>query len=71
MKAIGDPITLTRNFWYGPEPVTGDILRTRTGRQYVILKIRGKKLECIVAPKDETTEGTVFDWEWGRRKKSH
>lgn len=67
MKSIGDPITLTRAWWDGPEPNTGDILRTTTGRQYAILDVRDKKLDCMVIPKDETTDGQVFDWTWAKR----
>lgn len=68
-KRIGDPITLTRHWWDAPEPRIGDILRTSTGRQYVILEVKQNRLKCIVANKNETTKGMVFEWKWGRRLK--
>lgn len=68
MKRVGDPTTLSRLWWDGPEPEPGDALETKTGRKYLILKVRGKQLDCMVITKDEKTNGEVFKWEWAKRK---
>ena len=65
---LQDCLTLTRLWWEAPEPVTGDVLRTTTGRQYAILNVRGKKLDCLVMSPGEGTKGRVFDWRWTRRR---
>lgn len=67
MKRIGDPTTLTRLSWFGEEPEPGDVLRTRTGRQYLILEVRGRRLFCCVVGPDHVIEGKLFKWEWARR----
>lgn len=69
MRAYWDPVTLTRSWWHGPEPKRGDGLRTRTGRRYVILAVRGKRLDCMVIPPEETIDGMMFDWSWGPRRR--
>jgi hypothetical protein len=69
MKRPGDPCILTRLWWEGPEPVAGDGLRTKTGRQYLILAVRGKRLDCLVLEKDEVINGRVYEWEWGKRER--
>jgi hypothetical protein len=50
MKRAWDPVTLTRHWWHGPEPVCGDGLVTPTGRRYVILDVNRKRLFCMVLP---------------------
>mgnify|MGYP006949699578 CR=1 FL=1 len=67
MKREWDRCILTRLWWNGPEPVPGDGLRTKSGRLYLIMDVRGKRLECLVLPKSEPIEGTVFEWTWGAR----
>lgn len=67
MKQRYDRVKLRRAFWYGPEPVAGDALRTPTGRQYLIMGVNGKTLDCMVDEPGAPVGGTVFDWEWSRR----
>lgn len=68
MKSLWQKIVLTRTFWNGPEPESGDALRTSTGRTYEILKVNGKRLHCRVVPEDTRIEGRVFKWIWNKRK---
>lgn len=70
MKRIGEPVVLRRIWWNGPEPVSGDTLRTRTGRRYLILEVEGKRLDCVViAPDHVSAEGSLeFNWTWGQRR---
>lgn len=67
MKRAWDQVKLTILGWDGDKPDTGDELRTRTGRRYLILSFVGKRLTCLVLPKDEPIKGKVFHWEWGKR----
>lgn len=67
MKAIGDEVRLTRLWWNAPEPRSGDALRTRTGRMYLIRAVRGRSLACVVVPPDAVVRGRVFEWKWGKR----
>ena len=68
MKQPGDPVTLRRIWWDAQEPVTGDVIKTRTGRMYAILEVRENQLDCVVMSPDEIPTGTVFAWEWSGRK---
>lgn len=70
MKFAWDPVTLTRHWWDGPEPVAGDGLKTARGRRYLILSVRGKQLKCLVLPKDAPIEGQVFEWQWSKRTRT-
>lgn len=67
MKKPGDPCKLTCLWWHGPKPEAGDTLRTKTGRQYQILEIRGRVLQCVVLEKDAVPTGTVHPWTWANR----
>jgi hypothetical protein len=70
MKRKGEPVTLTWLWWDGPLPAAGDSLRTRTGRRYLILDVRGRRLDCVVLGPDEViTGGIEFEWTWGKRKR--
>lgn len=71
MKAIGDVVKLRKLFWLKtlPDPRPGDGLRTRTGRLYVIRRVRGRELECVVAPPDAVVPGLTFDWRWSSRRR--
>ncbi len=69
MKRAWDPVTLTRIWWDGPEPRPGDGLVTKTGRKYLILEVKGKRLHCMVLPKEETIDGRTFEWTWAERKR--
>lgn len=69
MKQPWDQVKLTIQFWDGDKPQVGDELLTRTGRRYQILSFVGKRLTCLVLPKDEPIKGRVFYWEWGRRER--
>jgi hypothetical protein len=73
MRQPGDQVRLRRLFWDGPEPVTGDLLVTRSGRRkYVVLEVRGPLLDCVVVGADARPEGTanVFEWTWSRRSRA-
>lgn len=69
MKAEWDRTRLTVKWWHGERPRPGDGLRTRTGRQYLVLAVCEKALDCLVIPRDEKIEGRVFDWEWAPRRR--
>lgn len=70
MKQPWDPVSMNVLFWHGPAPVPGDELKTSTGRRYLIQSYDGKRIKGVVLPKDaEPTDGKVFDWVWGSRKK--
>lgn len=66
MKGPGSFVTLTRMWWKCREPVPGDVLRTATGRRYVIIGVRRRKLDCIVLAPDEADPelARVFEWTW-------
>lgn len=70
MKAHWDETTLTARWWIGPPPQEGDGLITRTGRKYLILGIRGKRLRCLILPPEETIEGRWFQWTWSPRRRA-
>jgi len=70
VKQAWDETKLTRLWWHGQEPVPGDGLRTSTGRTYLILEVRGRTLRCLVLPRGEPVDGTVFEWAWARRRKN-
>lgn len=67
MHPAFSPVTLHRSWWDGPEPVNGDVLRTKSGRRYLITAVRGKRLDCIVLDATAQVQGTVFDWWWSKR----
>lgn len=67
MKKVGEPVTLTVHWWNGPLPQTGDALRTRTGRRYLILEVRSNKLDCVVLSSNAQVEGHEFQWTWRKR----
>lgn len=70
VKRAFDPVKLTRHWWDGPEPVPGDALRTRTGRTYLIQRVVGRILHCVVLPKsDSSVPGRVFEWIWSSRNR--
>jgi hypothetical protein len=50
-------------------PVGGDELRTRTGRRYQIVAVKGRTFDCIVLPAGAEVQGRVFLWEWDSRNK--
>lgn len=70
MKTAWDRVKLRVNFWEGDGPVGGDELRTRTGRRYQIVSVKGRTLDCLVLPVDAEVQGRVFCWEWGTRNKA-
>jgi hypothetical protein len=80
MKKPWDRTILTVHFWTATEPSPGDGLETSTGRRYLILRLKFgrprnarlgplRALECLVLPKGEPIEGTVFRWLWSPRKR--
>lgn len=67
-KAVGDDATIR---WYGPWlPVVGEVLRTPTGRQYLVVALKGRAVQCIVMPSAQTfTPRTgVRSMRWLKRK---
>jgi hypothetical protein len=65
---VGDFVTLTlRSYEPGCKPEAADILRTKSGRSYLILSVRGRRLECVVVPPDAVTSGSVYEWRWAAR----
>ncbi len=70
MKSIGEPVTL-RLMW-GDPPAIGDIIRTRTGRQYGVTDVRGKRLDCVVLdPEAKPVDGQIFNWVWAKRTRRY
>lgn len=73
MKAIGDPTRIM--FTHGCIPGAGDVLRTTTGRCYVVLEASGDqfpyRLDCIVAPKGTLpTDGAkLIHFRWNKRSR--
>jgi len=65
-KAPYDPVTL-RVTWHSSEPCeVGDELVTRTGRRYQVLRIKGKRFDCIVLPRDAGVESRQWTLTWNR-----
>lgn len=65
-KAIGDEATIR---WYGPLlPVVGDLLRTTTGRMYLVREVRGRALHCVVVPANTNAPFGVRSMRWLKRK---
>lgn len=61
---VGDEVKLRRD--YGPPIVPGDVLQTRTGRQYLVREVQGRRLHCVIVQGMTKT----MDWNWtprGRR----
>jgi hypothetical protein len=71
MKRVGDDATIR---WYGPlVPNVGDVLRTPTGRQYLVTECAGRTgraLKCIVMPNAKTYAPStpVRSMRWMKRK---
>jgi hypothetical protein len=70
VKREYDPVVLRRNFWHAPEPKHGDGLITKTGRRYLIIKVKNKRLYCLVLPNDDPIDGTIFEWTWSARTRA-
>lgn len=76
MRPVGSVVRLSATWWEGSAPVEGDILRTRTGRCYLIDAVRhisGDRyaLTCTVLGQDAAPFGEgVHLWSWNRREKS-
>ena len=70
MRAIGEPVVL-RLAW-GDPPEVGDILRMKTGRQYGVTDIRGKRIDCVVLSQTaKPIDGKVLDWRWAKRTRKY
>lgn len=71
MKPLFSIVKLRRISWSGSEPVPGDVLRTKTGRQYEIQEVVGNKLTCMIIPAEaKPAEGfRVIPWYWKSRKR--
>jgi hypothetical protein len=78
MKRPGDPSTLTVIWWDGEEPVAGDAVETRTGRRYLILRVRYRRaslghersisaLDTVVLDKHDAVPGVIHPWRWAPR----
>jgi hypothetical protein len=52
---------------WGPIPTAGTNLRTSTGRTYLVMKVGGKTLHCLVLAPEEIPQGPVWAWHWGSR----
>ena len=70
-KVVGDEAVI--RWTTNPVPGVGDVLETRTGRQYLVVEVRGRALTTIVVRKDKT--GRTVLWPrpvvamfWNRRK---
>lgn len=72
MKAVGDEATIR---WVDdPPPSKGDVLETSTGRQYLVVEVRGRKVTCIVVRKNHTkpralTPTVLMHWVSRRKKR--
>lgn len=58
---VGDAVKLRRDF--GPEIRVGDVLQTRTGRQYLVREVRGRVLHCVVVKGMQAS----MQWTWSKR----
>ncbi len=82
MKQAGELAVLRALWWYSPErPVPGDVLRTGTGRRYMVLEVRDQangrpEMHCVVlTPRagvpgledPPTLTGRVWHWSWAKR----
>lgn len=67
MKRVGEELTVRILGWEGDPPAVGDQLETSTGRLYLILDVKPKRLELLVVPKDAQLPGRRFRWRWGKR----
>lgn len=68
-KAPYDPVTL-RVTWNGTDPCSvGDELVTRTGRRYLVLRMSGKRFDCMVLPHDSPVEGLQWNLTWNKSKR--
>ncbi len=48
MKPIGTRASIRLTDWEGELPVAGDWLRTKTGRTYEVIEVRGRLMVCLV-----------------------
>jgi hypothetical protein len=65
-----DQVKLRVRWWRDGTPEPNDELRTSTGRRYLILSCTEKQIIALVLQKDAApTDGKVWCWEWGKRKK--
>lgn len=71
MKAVGDEATIR---WYGPlVPSVGEVLRTPTGRQYLVVEKHGRTqraLKCVVMPPaSKVTFENTREMYWIKRRR--
>ena len=67
---VGDEVTL-RCLW-APVPKVADVLETETGRQYIVVAVRGKQLTCLVVRKNNSRPRALqptMKWLWAARKR--
>jgi hypothetical protein len=70
MKSIGESVIL--RLGWGDPPEIGDILRMKTGRQYGVTDVRGKRIDCVVLnPEAKPVAGRVLDWRWAKRTRKY
>lgn len=76
-KPIGAMVGLTINYWDGDHPSPGDVLRTPSGRSYLVRLVEYKRngdikriSALVVEPfTDPATGHVLYGLEWSSRKR--
>lgn len=71
MKPIGAELRLTVMWWHSRPLAAGDGLRTKTGRCYLVTKVKGKRITATVVPPDCQLPkgGEWFGWAFAPRSR--
>jgi len=73
-KQVGDQVTLYYRLQYGDPPKSNDVLRTRSGRCYlvrVVTQLRTRlRVHCVIVPADVVTPGRWYTLEWDKRRRA-
>jgi hypothetical protein len=51
----------------GDVPPFGSELVTMTGRRYLVVRVRGRQMRCLVLRPDDPPGDPVLDWFWAGR----
>lgn len=63
-------VTLSVTWQDGDSPCElGDELVTVTGRRYMVMRVKGKRHECMVLPNDADVQGRQYTLTWNKRTK--
>lgn len=73
MKQVGDAVSLWYRLEYGEPPRPDDVLRTTTGRCYLVRRVvparTRLRVHCVVVPASVETPGRWYTLKWDKRKR--